>query len=298
MDQYVVIAPKRTHSIHHVSFPKTGELKSPPLENEASVLEIPGPNGRWDIKVIRNLFPAFSPGNKQAQGVQEVVLEGNPPTVPFAQLTQEQIEHVFSAYCQRIQALYKIKDVRYVSVFHNQGLEAGASIRQTHSQIIALASEPPDLLSYNDAYEKLKLHYGTSPLRKAMTWEQQRLARVVHNSPQVLAVAPYASMHPYEVWLVPWQPVRSICDLKPRERAALAQALKAVTLALESEQIPYNFHLVEGIRGRDNHFMIKVCPRPNVFAGFEMNTGITINPVSPEEAARWYRNYIKEHRVI
>lgn len=298
MDKYVVIAPRRTHSIHNRDYPKAGELKNPPLENETAVLEIPNINGQWAVKVVRNLYPAFSPGNKHAQGVQEVVLCTNPVDIPFAQLDVVQIERVLSAYCQRIISLRKIKDVSYVSIFHNSGLEAGASVRQTHSQIIATAVAPPRIKEYAEIFTKLKTRYGTSPLHKAMTWEQHRLTRVIHNNKYAIAVAPYASQFAYEAWIVPWRPIKSICDLKPKERTAIAELLKAITLALESDHISYNFHLIEDLKGHDNHFSIKICPRPNVWAGFELNTGISINPVAPEEAARWYRAFIKEHHAL
>jgi UDPglucose--hexose-1-phosphate uridylyltransferase len=298
LDQFVVIAPKRTHSLHHVEYAKNGSLKSPPLENEPSILEIKGKDEQWAVKVVGNLYPAFSPGNKSAFGIQEVVLDTNPVDIPFGQLPVEQILKVFEAYRRRILALYKLSDINYVAVFHNSGLEAGASVRQTHSQIIATGVAPPMLVGQSRVFNQLKKRYGTSPLSKAIAWEQEQLARLVFSNRYIAIICPFASQNPLEAWIVPKRPVKSLAQLKKPEAKALAAGLKALTLALESDQIPYNFMLQEPVKGHDNHFMIRIAPRPNVWAGFELGTGISINPVPPEEAARWYRAFIKTHRTL
>lgn len=298
LDQYVVVSPNRGHSLHHSEYPKAGQLKTPPLEDETSVLEIPGSDGSWAVKVIRNIYPAFSTGNKKAFGVQEILLENNPADVPFGQLPVEQINRVFAAYCSRIQALEQLKQLKYISIFHNNGLEAGASVKQIHSQIIALGVAPPELIEYARAYNNYKKQYGSSPLTRASAWEKEQLARLIHSDDKITIIAPYASQYPYEVWLIPKREIKSICNLENSEKTTLAKGLKAITLALESEQMSYNFMLQEPLQNKDNHFMIRVAPRPNVWAGLELNTGIVINPVMPEEAARWYRKFIKEHNVI
>jgi hypothetical protein len=35
---------------------------------------------------------------------------------------------------------------------------------------------------------------------------------------------------------------------------------------------------------------LKLEPRPNVWAGLELGTGIIINPIPPEDAAKFYRD--------
>lgn len=298
LDQYVVIAPKRTHALHHKDYAKTGILKEPPLEAEKSVYELKKPDGDWAVKVIRNIYPAFSMDNPAAYGVQEVVLETNPTGVPFGQLDVAQIKNLLHVWCQRVSELSSDPKINYVSVFHNNGLEAGASVKQTHSQIIALAQAPPQVVHEAEAYARLKKQYGVSPLSKAMGYEHEQKLRVIHSDKNVDIVAPFASQFPYEVWLVPKREVKSVCELKAVEVDSLATALKAVTLTLESEQISYNFHFVNPLKNQANHFYIKVAPRPNIWAGFELNTGIPINPVTPEDAAKWYRDFIETHNVI
>lgn len=298
LDEYVVIAPKRTHALHHKDFAKQGILREPPLADEKSVYEIKKPNGDWAVKVIRNIYPAFSSDNAAAYGVQEVVLETNPHDTPFAQLAVGQIQNLLHAWCQRVSELKHDPKISYVSIFHNDGLEAGASVKQTHSQIIAMEVVPPALKTYAETFAKLKKQYGASPIERAMRWEEQQKKRVIYTDKQLDVVAPYASQFPYEVWLVPKRAAQSICDLNAQEVDSLARAFKAVAAALESEQMSYNFMLIENLKNHDNHFYVRICPRPNVWAGFELSTGIPINPAPPEDVADWYKNFIDTHNAL
>ena len=250
------------------------------------------------MKVIRNIYPAFSISNAKAYGAQEVVLETNPTAIPFGQLSVTQILRIFSAYQQRLAALRKLAGIQYVSIFHNDGLEAGASVKQTHSQIIATDIRPPKLVDEAQIFKKLKSRYARSPISRAMAWEISQAQRLIYNDRHIAVVCPYASQHPYEVWLVPNREAKSVAELEAAELKILAKCLKAVTSALNSEGISFNFYLKEQANGYDNHFMIVLTPRPNVWAGFELNTDIPINPVSPEDAAQWYRRFIEEHNAL
>ena len=43
------------------------------------------------------------------------------------------------------------------------------------------------------------------------------------------------------------------------------------------------------IIGADEHFEIRFTPRSNVWGGFELDTGISVNPVPAEFAAEEYK---------
>ncbi|MEA3343687.1 MAG: galactose-1-phosphate uridylyltransferase, partial [archaeon] len=53
---------------------------------------------------------------------------------------------------------------------------------------------------------------------------------------------------------------------------------------------PYNllFHSTTDYFG-NYHFHVEILPRLTTWAGFELETGTIINPVSPEDAAKFYR---------
>lgn len=298
LDQYVVISPSRRHSLHHPPFVPAGSWTDNNPTNEAGIYEIKDAAGRWLIKVIRNLFSAFTPDNPNALGYHEVVLDANPLITPFSKLKINQVELILNTYCQRISELKQRPHIKYVSVYHNTGVAAGASVQATHSQVAAIAVVPPDLAAKAHAFAHAKKRAGCSPIAAALRWEEEQQQRIITRNRWAVALAPFASQFPYEAWLIPRRSVHSICDLHKSEMASLAKMLHAITACLEADQISYNFMLEENIKGMDNHFMIRITPRPNTWAGFELNTGIAINPVAPEVAATWYRTQIKSHYAI
>ncbi len=176
-------------------------------------------------------------------------------------------------------------------MFHNSGLEAGASIVQTHSQVIAVGLVPPLIQAEAERFTELVATYSESPLLKVLAWEDKQQVRIISADSNSVALAPYASWYPYEAWVMPKRHVKSITELKTDELKALAARLKPLVGALEAEGISYNFCLQEPVAGYDNHFYIRLCPRLKTDGGFEINTGIEINPVSPEVATKWYRSF-------
>ena len=53
--------------------------------------------------------------------------------------------------------------------------------------------------------------------------------------------------------------------------------------------ISYNYFVENAVDSSDYHMHIKLAPRPNIWAGLELGTGVIINPVAPEMAAEIYR---------
>ena len=51
----------------------------------------------------------------------------------------------------------------------------------------------------------------------------------------------------------------------------------------------YNFVLHYAPKGKDLHFHIEVLPRIAKFGGFEFSSGIIVNQMMPEDAAKFYR---------
>lgn len=300
LDEYVVIAPKRGVRPHVLANDKPVSIKTkkaPPIEKDPSVFEVPDPQekDKWSVKVVDNLYPAFSIHNTDAFGKQEVVLETNQRNTPFCDLDVEQICRVFEAYRARLNYLRHIRGIKYVSIFKNHGREAGASLAHTHSQIIATGVVPPDVKRHAEAFAREQKRLGCSPHETIIRWEQDEGTRLVCDDEHTVTIAPFASRHPYEAWIIPRRQAGSLTDLSQAELASVAKQLKDVTKALSTQDFSYNFTLNERYdKQKGHHFYITVAPRPNIWAGFELNTGIIMHPMPPEEAAHWYREVIKE----
>ena len=264
----------------------------------------------WLIRCVPNLFPAFAPPDSKAArkriarnsslmeaiGHHEVLIEspdhnGHPADAAIPQLT-----YVINGYMDRLRELSAKPYVKFVSIFRNHGLEAGASLSHAHSQIIATPFVPvivEEEMKASDAYfKRTKKCVFCSILRK----ETQGSRLILENS-SFAAFASYAGTNPLEFWIMPKEHQSSLLDLSETEVRAFAQTLKTCLGALKTlvNDPPYNYgiHQVTGkTTGKHYHWHLEVYPKLSTWAGFEKSTGVYINTVRPETAAEELRKTI------
>ena len=294
LDQYAVIAPgrnKRPHQFEGHSFGSKRTEEKHPIEDNPSVYEVSKEGDGWDVKVVENIFPAFTEDNPNALGKQEVILETDQPNTGFQDLDVERIRTILDVYQHRATQLGK--RYNYVSIFKNHGYYSGASLQHSHSQIIATDIVPQEILNERKIMTNYQSLNGSSPLCDVIRWELNNRVRVVAHTRYMTTICPYASRFPLEAWIIPNRQAHSISDLVAEEVYSMADHLKGVTTALANKQIDFNYHVQEPAPDSYNHTFIKVVPRLNIIGGFEHNTAIHVNTVSPEYAARWYQKHIK-----
>jgi UDPglucose--hexose-1-phosphate uridylyltransferase len=113
---------------------------------------------RWSVVSVPNKYPAFTRNHKMEErkegpyhtmdaiGFHEVIITRD-HRKQISRFSQTQIKELIDVYQSRYLDLMKEKFVNYVSIFHNHGPEAGASIAHPHSQIIAIPIMDPDIQS-------------------------------------------------------------------------------------------------------------------------------------------------------
>ncbi len=110
----------------------------------------------WFLQIIPNKYPAVGQGDydlihqkglyktQTGAGFHELVIFRDHDRY-LADFTKEEIKKVLLAYQERYRSLAKEKCVKYISIFHNHGKEAGSTVPHPHSQILALPIIPPDV---------------------------------------------------------------------------------------------------------------------------------------------------------
>ena len=86
----------------------------------------------------------------------------------------------------------------------------------------------------------------------------------------------------------------NITQLTDEERLSFAKALKHIVKKIGMLGLPYNFYFHQVINDEDQHLYLKIKPRGNIWAGVEIGSGLIINPVTPEDAADFYRKGLKK----
>ncbi|MEI7818526.1 MAG: DUF4921 family protein [bacterium] len=293
-EYYVLVAPKRrdrpydTGSHDH---PLIETADSPRLEQQATILDIPSPtNTHWAVKVVENKFPALILDNAKAYGKQEIVIDTPIANQAFGELDADQIALILEAYKQRSTELLKQDHIKYVAVFRNDGYEAGASLAHAHSQIIALPLIPPDIAREAQAAQDYQTEHQKDPYDAIIRFEKSTNQRIIFENEDWIAFCPYASRWQMEAWVMPKANLQALEECSTDQFASLAPILKMLAKPLTDAQINYNLIIEQGIQP-GHRLTLKFCGRNVVspWGGLEVGTGMIINVIPPESAAKWYR---------
>jgi len=300
LDRWVIIAGNRGKRPHQ--FLKPAENKNvgvcffcPGNENltppETGRLE---EGGKWAIRIFPNKFPAVElKGNSlirtdnlyytfsAAYGAHEVLVESPSHTDDFGDLSEKRIRQILEMYTKRINALEKQQGVKYVLIFKNQGDDAGTSLVHTHTQITSI-NKIPTIVE-----QEIEANKGGCKYCDIIQREKGSYRRIMENS--CVSFTPYASRFPMEAWIFPKRHVKRLEDFNDAELNDLAKQMKHILSKLKAINAPYNFFLHYAPSGADLHFHIEITPRLAKWAGLELGSGIVINIMPPENAAKFYR---------
>jgi len=292
-NNYVIIAPKRNKRPVCVAKDTESVITScffcpEQIDPKEVIMKYGGPKGGWNVLVIANKFPALTIENKNAFGKQEVIIETPEHKKEINHLSLEHIEEIIEVYMNRFETLKNIEGIRYVIVFKNEGGKAGASVAHSHSQVIALPLVPPKIKGeYND-YADYAMENDSCPYCDIIKNERGK-ERVIFEDEHLFVLAPFASNSPYGAWFIPKRHFRLMSEMSIGEKQSFAKAMKRTLDKLDDIGYAYNYFFHNAVNSEDYHMHLKLSPRPNVWAGLELGTGIIINPVPPEEAAKFYR---------
>lgn len=300
-EKYVLIAPSRRR--RPVQLATNGETCplirpedspfSPQNINREPALARVGGQRNWKIRVVRNKFPAVTLDNPKAYGEHEVVIETPNPNTHLEDLPTTHVADVLAVYAKRTAALTKNPRLHYVLIFKNSGGRAGASLCHAHSQIFATEFIPPHILDKSTRSQAYREKHKRCIYCHVISTER-RSRRLVWEDRNIIAFCPYASMYNYEVWILPKRHRDNITLLNRGEQLSWAHIMKKLLFTINHKLLlPYNYYFHQLIDDPDQHLYMKLVPRGSAWAGVEIGSGLIINPVPPEDAAKFYRAQLK-----
>lgn len=266
-------------------------------------------NDSWEVRVIPNKFEALShrplSSNKEfyvsmsGSGDHEVIItrKHNEPVALQSIQTVELTLHVFK---QRLVDLGQQKHLSYVQIFHNHGRDAGASLIHPHYQMISTPIVPTGIRD-----EIMGCYHYYQDTKKCvycaiMEEEKKQQERVIFETEDFMVIAPYASRSPFETWILPKQHGARYEEISEKQITQLAYVLKVTlgqlytklsdpSLNFYIHTLPFE-HVKHIAHDKDAyHWHLTIFPRIAIWAGFEYATGIPVNPVTPEDAAKFLR---------
>ncbi|MFH0955774.1 MAG: DUF4931 domain-containing protein [Candidatus Falkowbacteria bacterium] len=292
LDKYVIITPARAARPRDIKEQTIISRVSdcpfcPEKVDQKNILDqIDAPEGK--ILSIGNIFPAVTLDNKKAYGAQEVIIETPDHKKELHDLSEGQIEELLKMYAKRTLALSKIKNIEYILCFKNQGSKAGASIVHAHSQIFATDIMPPEIKEELKIWRDYQLDKKTCAYCEIVK-KEMKSPRKIYEDKFAAAFTPYASQYHYESWIFTKRHLDNIAKLNDSEFKAFAKILKKILIKLSEMNLSFNYFLHQSISDHDQHFYLKIQPRDSVWAGIELGSGMVINSILPEEAAKFLR---------
>jgi UDPglucose--hexose-1-phosphate uridylyltransferase len=112
-----------------------------------------------------------------------------------------------------------------------------------------------------------------------------------------VAFIPYAALSPYHLWIFPKVHAACFSQLPPDGLRFLAEIVRTVLAKVHGLLSNPPFNLVIRSLGPSEkdaahfHWYISIVPRVNKAAGFELGTGMYINPSVPDLCAQALREY-------
>ncbi len=264
----------------------------------------------WTTIIIPNKYPALLPYLKLEKKIEGrlfqtmnavgfcelVVTKDHQKHFPHFEISK--IKEVFDAYQQRYLDLMKKPFVRYISLFHNHGVEAGASQPHPHSQIITTPLIDIDLqkaLATSEKYFKRKRRCVYCQMNE---WERRAKKRIVFENKDFLVICPFASKAAFEVIISPKFHSPYFEKITEKEKWSLAEAFQRAMKALHNalNDPAYNFYLhtapCDGKKYPHYHWHWTILPKTSILAGFEIGTRMEISTIEPEKAAEYLRKQL------
>lgn len=282
-------------------------------ELDEIVLEMPGREGLpWGTRVIPNKYPALVPEGgieRHREGIyvampgygrHEVIIESPLHNRQPVHMDPEEMQCVVETYHRRYSALLEQHHNLLVILFRNHGERAGTSLIHPHSQAIVTGIVPSPIRRREEAARHYFDRWGRCVYCDILNFEQKDRTRVLEENASFLAFIPFAADVPFEVWIVPKEHQADFGQITEAQRADLAALLHAVLsgLCTRLNDPDYNYVIVSSARYRAGepqlHWYVRVRPRLTTFAGFEIGSGMSINPSFPEDDARFWREHSGE----
>ena len=262
----------------------------------------------WKVRVVPNLYPALGPGDpdaaddpmrsgrgmpelftsRPAVGAHEVIVNSPKPVSALVDLAPEEVETAMGAWRTRMSTHLT---AAYTHLIVNEGVEAGASLPHTHSQLYVLPFVPAAIARERERFTAyLERTQGRNLLGDVLQEEVRLRERIVAIDSEAVVICPFASRMPFEMMLIPRTPRARFQDDGPLGARLLHEALSRLQSALGGLP-PLNMWVRTAPSGAGEFcWHIDIVPRLAQLAGLEMGTGVSLNIVPPEQAAAALRD--------
>jgi UDPglucose--hexose-1-phosphate uridylyltransferase len=276
-------------------------------KNEIYSVRNDADKSKWSLRVIPNNKPILKVEGSLGReacgmydrmngiGAHEIVIETPDHYQKPHELEVKQIANIFTAFKNRMNDLKRDTRLEYILLFKNYGKHTNTKNLHNHSQLIATPIIPKRVWEEILGAKKFFEYKERCVFCDMISQETSLGLRTVFENEKFLAFCPYASRYPFEMCVLPKKHSSDFVSLSDADALSLAEVMQFVYKRLfEILDNPSFSFLVHSAPLKNSnlehyHWHIEVIPKLTHTSGFEWGTGLYINPVLPEEAAKFLR---------
>ena len=241
------------------------------------------------------------------RGICRVVCFDPRHDLTLATLPVASVRRVVDIWAEQNIELGSRPEIGYVQIFENRGAMMGASNPHPHGQIWATEHIPDEPMLELAAQKGYLAAHGIPLLSAYLALELEGGERVVAQNETWVALVPFWAVWPFEVLLLPRDPVASVEAQTPAQRDGLAAILSTVTRGYNRVfETPFPYSM--GLHGQPcdgethlewtlhAHFyppLLRSATVRKFMVGFEL-LGSPQRDITPELAAETLRHAIGE----
>ncbi|MDD5010103.1 MAG: hypothetical protein PHU49_08815 [Syntrophorhabdaceae bacterium] len=276
-----------------------------------SIREYKDSQGNWLVRC----FPASNPifvievdENKRAEGIydkmgnvgaHEIIIENRSHTKTMSGFSEQEFLLLFDMYRDRIVDLKRDMRFKHIQVFKNHGELSGSYIFHPHSHVLATPIVPSGIAREITNARNHYLQKERCLLCDILSQEMRQNKRVVMMNTNFIAICPFASRFPYEVWILPRFHAADFERLTTEGiKKDFALAMLDIMKRVEKLANAYTFvfHTSpnipnEVIHGEDIpiheyfHWYIEILPRDFRSSKYKREDEFHVVSITPEDAA-------------
>ena len=267
---------------------------------------------KWEVAIVKNKFPAVMPGicvpnNKngpfevcEALGEHDVIVYRD-HDAHFADLSIDKLTSIVRVYKTRYKEI--VRDggdcLQHIMIFHNFGPGVGGSVPHPHSQIISMSILPPDSSRSLSGSVKFYKDNDKRIYDLILKWELEQGKRIVYENDLFIAFCPFVSKYPYEIRIFPRDSHAHFEQMPDTLDKYLADAMsvifKKIKKALSNPNYNFFIHTASVKEDPESKFHefytwhVEIIPKTSIVGGLELGSGVYVNTVDPDEAAKLLR---------
>lgn len=234
-------------------------------------------------------------------GTHEILIMCPEHTANLHSIDDGRVAKSVELLTERIKQIRDDKRLKYVLVFANHGRAAGGSnLGHLHLQLIATPVTPKRVKEELIGARRYYDYKDRCVICDMIKQEIKDDLRVICKVDGFIAVMPFCSRFPFEIWILPLDHMCDFDQINHSHMVNLGKIYKEIFTRMNKVlgNFPFNaiLHTAPFRRRQkrgywstiedDYHWHIEIMPRLTQVAGFEWGSGFYINPMAPEDACK------------